>query len=225
MSMSMICLLVHEYAYTTQPPPTRAICPLFWGREPLSRDRIPSRRAVQGASANIAYAPHTHLLEPLTVQRASVRLPPALAWLILVTALAAACPRRASRRAPSVWLQRQCGTRPHTRAHTLAGAASVKGRMCGCRWRWPGSSWLLPTLAARLRPCARHASLPRRADVPDVSTIHLWHAVTMGESVCSQVELRQRVSNANAKLPAPTTPLDRAAKSRRRISTFTSCKP
>ena len=103
----------------------------LWGREPLSRDRIPSRRAVQGASANIAYAPHTHLLEPLTVQRASVRLPPALAWLILVTALAAACPRRASRRAPSVWLQRQCGTRPHTRAHTLAGAASAKGRLCG----------------------------------------------------------------------------------------------
>lgn len=225
MSMSMICLLVHEYAYTTQPPPTRAVCPLFVGpRAALAR---PHPKPQGSAGCVREYSIRTaHTLAGVTNRAKGVSTAAAGAGLAHPrTALAAACLRRASRRAPSVWLQRQCGTRPHTRAHTLAGAASVKGRLCGCRWRWPGSSWLLPTLAARLRPCARHASLPRRADVPDVSTIHLWHAVTMGESVCSQVELRQRVSNANAKLPAPTTPLDRAAKSRRRISTFTSCKP
>ena len=114
MSMSMICLLVHEYAYTTQPPPTRAVCPLFVGpRAALAR---PHPKPQGSAGCVREYSIRTAHTLAGTVQRASVRLPPALAWLILVTALAAACPRRASRRAPSVWLQRQCGKRESQRA-------------------------------------------------------------------------------------------------------------
>ena len=47
MSMSMICLLVHEYAYTTQTPPTRAVCPLFLRVAGASPPRM--ARAVEGA--------------------------------------------------------------------------------------------------------------------------------------------------------------------------------